>query len=216
MSLIGPTFHFVTETAEKLVAEATRLFAARGYEGTSVRMICEAAGTNANAVTYHFGGKQLLYETVLSRFGGERLASAQRILGEPAKDLSEFDFRITMFAEELLATYLAEPEPLIISYSEWQQGFRNCDGKATTESLLEQTRVLIAFLRSAQRRRILRSGLDLDIVAGAFLERLMNQVRYVDAIRTVFEVSIKDAKYRRHWIKQTVTLLLHGVAQTEK
>ncbi|MDD9944964.1 MAG: TetR family transcriptional regulator [Myxococcales bacterium] len=200
-------------TADRILAEATRLFAQRGYEGTSVRAICEAAGANVNAVSYHFGSKQALYTTVIERFGGKNLESAKRILGRPPKDLSDFESRLLLFAEELLGTYLAHPEPLIICFNEWQQSFRHCDGKATTESLLEQTNVLVAFLRAAQRRRILRPGLDLEIIAGALLERLMNQVRYANAIHLIYDVSIREQTYRRHWTERTIDLLLHGAVR---
>ncbi len=44
---------------------ALGLFAERGYDGTSVRAITEAAGANIAAVTYHFGSKQALFEAVL-------------------------------------------------------------------------------------------------------------------------------------------------------
>jgi AcrR family transcriptional regulator len=203
-------------TADRILHEATRLFAARGYEGTSVRAISEAAETNVNAVSYHFGGKQALYEAVIARFGGERLEGAKRILGRPPKDFADFESRLVTFADEMVESYLANPEPLIICFNEWQQGFRNCDGKATTETLTEQARVLVDFLRAAQKRRWLRAGLDLDIVAGALLERLTNQVRYADAIAQIYEVSIKDQTYRRHWTEQTVSLLLHGAARPTK
>ena len=54
-------------TSEAVLAAARRLFAARGYDGTSVRAITAEAGTNLGAVTYHFGSKRKLYEQVLER-----------------------------------------------------------------------------------------------------------------------------------------------------
>lgn len=53
------------DTHDRLLATARRLFAERGYSGTSVRDITAAAGTNVGAVTYHFYSKQLLYMAVL-------------------------------------------------------------------------------------------------------------------------------------------------------
>jgi len=54
-----------TDTATALIRAATRLFAARGYAGTSIRAITAEAGANLGAVTYHFGTKHELYTAVL-------------------------------------------------------------------------------------------------------------------------------------------------------
>jgi AcrR family transcriptional regulator len=61
-------------TRERLVEAATRLFAEHGYRGASVRDICNLAGANPGAVSYHFGGKRQLYRSVL-RQAVETLAS---------------------------------------------------------------------------------------------------------------------------------------------
>jgi AcrR family transcriptional regulator len=60
-------------TRERLLQAATRLFAENGYRGASVRDICNLAGTNPGAVSYHFGGKRQLYRAVL-RLAADRLA----------------------------------------------------------------------------------------------------------------------------------------------
>jgi AcrR family transcriptional regulator len=54
-------------TRERLLQAATRLFADNGYRGASVRGICNLAGANPGAVSYHFGGKRQLYRAVLRR-----------------------------------------------------------------------------------------------------------------------------------------------------
>jgi AcrR family transcriptional regulator len=54
-------------TRERLLQAATRLFADNGYRGASVRNICNLAGANPGAVSYHFGGKRQLYRAVLRR-----------------------------------------------------------------------------------------------------------------------------------------------------
>jgi AcrR family transcriptional regulator len=53
-------------TAADLLRAARAEFAARGFDGASVRAITGAANANLGAITYHFGSKQALYEAVLS------------------------------------------------------------------------------------------------------------------------------------------------------
>lgn len=61
-----------------LVAAAARLFAARGFDGVTVRELAQAANVNVAAVSYHFGGKRQLYLEAL-----ERLMAEMRPIGAP-------------------------------------------------------------------------------------------------------------------------------------
>jgi TetR/AcrR family transcriptional regulator, regulator of cefoperazone and chloramphenicol sensitivity len=49
----------------RLIDAAIKLFAEKGYEGTSVRDLATAAGVNVAAVSYHFGSKDALYTEAL-------------------------------------------------------------------------------------------------------------------------------------------------------
>lgn len=67
------------ETRAELLAAARRLFARRGFDGTSIRAVTREAGANLGAVTYHFGSKRALYAAVLEqglRPIGERVRAA--------------------------------------------------------------------------------------------------------------------------------------------
>lgn len=77
------------------------LFARNGYDGTSIRAITRAAGTNLGAVTYHFGSKRALYAAVLE--AGltplvERVALAAGSAGAPLDRLTRV---VDVFFEHL-------------------------------------------------------------------------------------------------------------------
>ncbi|MEV5501150.1 TetR/AcrR family transcriptional regulator [Nonomuraea fuscirosea] len=55
------------DTRTQLLDAAERLFAERGYRGTSVRAITDLAGANLAAVAYHFGSKAELLAAVARR-----------------------------------------------------------------------------------------------------------------------------------------------------
>jgi len=84
----------------RLLDAAEALFAAHGYEGTSVREITAAANCNVAAVNYHFAGKQNLYNEVFLR----RLRSLRKIrLSAVEKVMSEKDCKASL--ENLLREF---------------------------------------------------------------------------------------------------------------
>ncbi len=52
---------------QKILEIATGLFAKNGYEGTSIRDICQKANINISMISYYFGGKKGLYEKILGK-----------------------------------------------------------------------------------------------------------------------------------------------------
>ncbi|MBL8394100.1 MAG: TetR/AcrR family transcriptional regulator [Candidatus Accumulibacter sp.] len=72
-----------SDTRERILDIAERLFMENGYEATSMRMITGAAEVNLAAVNYHFGSKEALLREVFRRRLGwlneERLRALDRL-----------------------------------------------------------------------------------------------------------------------------------------
>jgi AcrR family transcriptional regulator len=52
-------------TRDQLVAVATELFAARGFDGTSIEAVLEQAGVSRGSLYHHFASKDALFEAAL-------------------------------------------------------------------------------------------------------------------------------------------------------
>jgi AcrR family transcriptional regulator len=73
------------EAARQIARVAARLFAAHGYEATSVRTIVEEAGVAKPTLYYHFGSKEGLAQALLT-LPMTRLADSMRSILEQAGD----------------------------------------------------------------------------------------------------------------------------------
>jgi AcrR family transcriptional regulator len=101
-----------SDTRERLLTAAERLFADRGYAGTSVRDVTEAAGANVAAVNYHFGGKKNLYLEVFAARTGEMAEMRRKALESAEGDSPRADLEAVLraFVGACLRNMLARHE----------------------------------------------------------------------------------------------------------
>ena len=94
-----------TETKERILDVAERLFADRGFPATSLRDITAEASVNLGSVNYHFGSKEALLASVMER--RFRPINARRL-----ELLDAIEARIggeTPAAEDVIRAFLAPP-----------------------------------------------------------------------------------------------------------
>jgi AcrR family transcriptional regulator len=91
----------MTETRERILDAAERLFAQQGYSGTSLRTIIAEAQVNLAAVHYYFGSKGALLEAVFLRraepANQERLMLLERFEREAGDGALELEKVIEAF-----------------------------------------------------------------------------------------------------------------------
>jgi TetR/AcrR family transcriptional regulator, regulator of cefoperazone and chloramphenicol sensitivity len=98
-----------TETRERLLREARRLFATRGVFLTTSREIVEAAGQrNVSALTYHFGSREGVLRAILIRFDEVLDAERGQLLARIGPDAPTRDLVATLLIP--YARPLATPE----------------------------------------------------------------------------------------------------------
>ena len=72
-------------TRSQLIAIATRLFAERGYDGTSIEAVQEASGISRGSLYHHFPGKEALFWAVFEEVGA-RIARQEEDIARDAPD----------------------------------------------------------------------------------------------------------------------------------
>lgn len=98
-------------TRDRLLDEAERLFAERGFYDVSVREITAAAGSNTAAVNYHFGSKKNLYLAVFSERWTARAAQLRAPL-EALKGRQDLTLELVLrtFVRSFLRKGLSDEE----------------------------------------------------------------------------------------------------------
>lgn len=95
-----------TNTQLKLIEIATTLFAMKGFAGVSIREITDSAQINVSAISYHFSGKEGLYQAVLE----EQFAPLRQVLQLVSNNhsLSPIE-RLTLYANQIAHIHAQRP-----------------------------------------------------------------------------------------------------------
>lgn len=99
------------DTKDRILEAAEEFFAERGFAGTSMRALTQAAGVNLAAAHYHFGSKEGLFEAVIQ-------LRVEPISQEQRKQLDQLETRVggdPPRAEEVVRAFLG---PLLAAGSE--------------------------------------------------------------------------------------------------
>ena len=88
-------------TKARLIEAAGEEFAAKGFEGATIRSISVRAGTNIAAVNYHFGDKERLYEAALLE-----AHECSKAKVDPEALLLPPEARLREFVRQMLASVL--------------------------------------------------------------------------------------------------------------
>jgi len=98
-----PPRDLVSDTRERLIAAAERLFAERGFAGVSVRAIAADAGVNWSLLGYYFRGKHGLLAEVYRRHCATLNAERLRLLAEASRQGPTLEGVIDAFVRPALA-----------------------------------------------------------------------------------------------------------------
>jgi len=90
----------------RILAEATRRFAAQGYAGTSIQAVAAAAGVTRPTLVYHFGSKDQLRSEVLDQLLAHWKDTIPAILTAATSRGDRFQAAL----EVLLAFFVEEPD----------------------------------------------------------------------------------------------------------
>jgi AcrR family transcriptional regulator len=197
------------DTRTHILATAKGLFAAKGFDGTSVRDIVNAAGVNVSLVSYHFGGKDGLYRACIEQAGTNRLTIARDVLA-PATSVNDMRGKLTSYIERSLASFAGDLETQKIIALELDLG-REVFRDLLQEVFLKIHMTVASFLTACQAKGWVRADMDPRLIASMIQGLIINEARLEQVKKCFFDASITDPVHRGHCAAHIVGLVLDGV-----
>ncbi|WP_431923675.1 TetR/AcrR family transcriptional regulator [Nonomuraea jabiensis] len=111
-------------TRDRVLAIATRLFADRGYDDTSIEVVLQESGLSRGALYHHYAGKDALFEAVLeateSAIGG-KIRAAVRGITDPAAALRAGVLAwISLAGDPVIQRIVLIDAPAVMGWERWR------------------------------------------------------------------------------------------------
>ncbi len=111
-------------TRGQLIAIATRMFAERGYEDTSIQAVLREAGVSRGSLYHHFASKEALFEAVAEELetsvGARTLAAASDSGGPVAALRAGFLAWIRLAGDPVVRRILLIDAPSVYGWERWR------------------------------------------------------------------------------------------------
>jgi AcrR family transcriptional regulator len=184
------------DVRSKILTEATRLFAKKGVDGTSLQEISEAVGVRKPSLLYYFPSKGALHESVLRHLLSHLSETLPRLLKAAARQ-DRFD----AILDETIGFFAADPDRARLLLRE------ALDRPAEMKKLLETGALswmglLADSIRKAQAEGLMRKDADAEawllqvihLVVGTFATGPILQILAGSSKKTADERLIRELK----------------------
>ncbi|MEQ4724123.1 helix-turn-helix domain-containing protein [Nonomuraea sp. B19D2] len=111
-------------TRDRVLAIATRLFAERGYDDTSIEAVLQESGLSRGALYHHYAGKDALFEAVLEATEsaiGRKILEAVRGIADPAASLRAGVLAwIALAGDPVIKRIVLIDAPSVMGWERWR------------------------------------------------------------------------------------------------
>jgi AcrR family transcriptional regulator len=112
-------------TRAHLIDVATRLFAAHGYDGTSIEAVLADSGVSRGSLYHHFSGKEALFGAVLEGVGarvGEQVRDAMQDAPDPVAALRAGCLALIRLAgDPVVQQTMLIDAPAVLGWQRWRE-----------------------------------------------------------------------------------------------
>ena len=180
------------QTADRLLDAAEKLFAEKGFYGTSIRDISQCLSIAKSSLLHHFPTKEKMYGAVLNKIAGE-MTEEVRIIRQSVEDERE---QLRQFIRLLWENSQKKPNRENIIIREMLDNPKRAD-KVKKWFFVDYLNELSSIVRSGQIK-----GLFKPVVPEVFIFQLLGAHRYVvislPTVKQFFPPETYQRVYKEH------------------
>lgn len=200
---------------DKLIYSATKLFAHKGFDATTIKDIVDESALNVSLVSYHFGGKDGLYRACLEGFARDKLLLAKQILKTSPKNIDEVRVRLEMYARAVFDSHIEQPDLLKIMHRDLEMK-NPIVMKIFEETFLKSVQLLIDFFKSAQKTEIIRKDIPALQLTSFFYGSVLHLCQKCELGEQFFGFSIQNETQKKELIDNLMNFFMAGLIPATK
>jgi AcrR family transcriptional regulator len=196
----------------EIIQVAEKLFALDGFDGTSVRVIASQANVNVAMISYYFGSKERLLESiVLFRINGLRL-QLENLVVEDLSPIEKMDKIIEYYIQQVLSNMSIHQ----IIQNEFTNKKRDFNLHAFTEVKKSNLALIKHIITEGQLQGVFKESVNAELITpmiiGPIIYFKLNKLFYKDLLTISsdadYDFYIKS-EFTIHLQKTIKALLLH-------
>ncbi len=171
------------DVEKEILTEATRLFAARGVEATSLQEVADAVGVKKQSLLYHYEGKDVLHRAVLEALLSRWNETLPRLLRAAARE-DRFD----AILDETIGFFVEDPSRARLLLRE------ALDRPESMRALVAEfvspwLAVLSDNIKKAQQHGTIRPGVDPEAYVVMVIHLVLGNVATAGTVSTIADKS---------------------------
>lgn len=200
------------EVKHKMLSCAKQEFACYGYQGANLKDIAKCANVAGSLINYHYKDKAGLFKACMEIFAKTRMEAVNRILQAEPKSPEEMQTRIELFVEEMLLSYMEDPNGFNIIRSEVR-----AENPVALElfqgTFLQSFKNACAFIATAQENGLIDKKWDPLIMAKLLFTLTCESAQNDHLGKKFFNVSVYEESWRKKLAAHIVHVFMNGVAK---
>ena len=193
----------ILETAEKLFSE-------NGFDGTSVRQIAKAAEVNIAMISYYFGSKEKLLESLFLYRMSDFKMQLESVISNNSSYIETLDAIIALIVKRVHRNRRTHK---IINF-EYSNSCRQIDFESYLEQKKENLKVIETFVKNGQKEGVFNKNVNINLltptILGTYFHFYYNKKYYKTLLNLEDDNSIEQYVHNEltHHIQNTVKALL--------
>lgn len=198
------------EMKQNIIRCAKQEFAQHGFQGANLKDVAKCAGTAGSLINYHFKDKAGLFKSCTEVFARTRMGTITRILDAEPNSYEEFKTRIELFVEEMITSYMEDPNGFNIIRNEVR-----AENPVALEifeaTFLHSFNHVCAFFEKAQKNGLVDKKLEVIIISKMLFQMTCESAQNDHLGKKYFNMTIHQEEWRKKLAVHIVHVFMNGV-----